>query len=200
MNKPDLVTEDYLKQQLSNITVGSVDWKNIKNKPEVATVSQIPSLEGYAKLTDIPSVSGLVKEAELDNYIKQSDLPNLDLKGYVKITDLVNYAKQSDIPHSMTWEQITGKPNVATQDDISYLKTLIGSSSSGDAGLSIEAIVTLIKHHLKADVNAQTGNLEIEVDDVSNGSIADAVATKVAQSLKFEMQGNQLVAEIGGTE
>ena len=200
LNKPDLVTEDYLKQQLSNITVGSVDWKNIKNKPEVATVSQIPSLEGYAKLTDIPSVSGLVKEAELDNYIKQSDLPNLDLKGYVKITDLVNYAKQSDIPHSMTWEQITGKPNVATQDDISYLKTLIGSSSSGDAGLSIEAIVTLIKHHLKADVNAQTGNLEIEVDDVSNGSIADAVATKVAQSLKFEMQGNQLVAEIGGTE
>ena len=100
----------------------------------------------------------------------------------------------------MTWAQITGKPDVATQDDISYLKTLIGSGGSGDAGLSIEAISELIKHHLKASVNAQTGNLEIDVDGVTNGSIADTVATKVAQSLKFELQGSQLVAKIGGTE
>lgn len=130
----------------------------------------------------------------------KSDLPNIDLNGYVKVSDLVEYAKKTDIPQSMDWKQITGKPQVATQDDIDYLKTLIGSSSSGDAGLSIEAIVELIKHHLKARVDTKTGNLLIDVDDVSNGSIADAVATKVAQSLRFKLQSNELVAEIGGTE
>lgn len=218
-----------LKDKIQNVMDGSlsVSWADILNKPDVALRSElpdmsnyvthdqlpapvdlsgyakigdIPSLNGYAKLTDIPSIAGLVKEAELDNYVKKGEIPEVDLSGYAKITDLIGYAKKSDIPQTMTWGQITGKPDVATQDDISYLKTLIGSGGSGDAGLSIEAISELIKHHLKASVNAQTGNLEIDVDGVTNGSIADTVATKVAQSLKFELQGSQLVAEIGGTE
>lgn len=218
-----------LKDKIQNVMDGSlsVSWADIQNKPDVALRSElpdmsnyvthdqlpapvdlsgyakigdIPSLNGYAKLTDIPSIAGLVKEAELDNYVKKGEIPEVDLSGYAKITDLIGYAKKSDIPQTMTWGQITGKPDVATQDDISYLKTLIGSGGSGDAGLSIEAISELIKHHLKASVNAQTGNLEIDVDGVTNGSIADTVATKVAQSLKFELQGSQLVAEIGGTE
>lgn len=219
----------FLKDKIGEIKGGSlsVSWSDIQNKPDVALKSdlpdmsnyvtrnelptipdlsgyalksQIPSLDGYAKLTDIPSITGLVKEAELNDYVKKADLPNLDLNDYVKVTDLAEYAKKSDIPQSMDWKQITGKPQVATQDDVDYLKTLIGSSNSGDAGLSIEAIVELIKHHLKARVDTQTGNLLIDVDDVSNGSIADAVATKVAQSLQFKLQGNELVSEIGGTE
>lgn len=218
-----------LKDKIQNVMDGSlsVSWADIQNKPDVALRSElpdmsnyvthdqlpapvdlsgyakigdIPSLNGYAKLTDIPSIAGLVKEAELDNYVKKGEIPEVDLSGYAKITDLIGYAKKSDIPQTMTWGQITGKPDVATQDDISYLKTLIDSGGSGDAGLSIEAISELIKHHLKASVNAQTGNLEIDVDGVTNGSIADTVATKVAQSLKFGLQGSQLVAEIGGTE
>lgn len=207
----------FLKDKIGEIKGGSlsVSWSDIQNKPDVALKSEIPDtskfvtydeiptmpdMSRYALKSQIPSVTGLVKEAELDNYVKKDDLPNLNLDGYVKVSDLIDYAKKSDIPQSMTWNQITGKPDVATKDDVSYLKSLIGSSSSGDAGLSIEAITELIKHHLKASVNAQTGNLEISVDDVSNGSIAEAVATKVAQSLTFTMQGNELVVQIGGTE
>lgn len=207
----------FLIDKVKAVMSGSlnVDWSDIQNKPNVALKSEIPDtskfvtydeiptmpdMSRYALKSQIPSVTGLVKEAELDNYVKKDDLPNLNLDGYVKVSDLIDYAKKSDIPQSMTWNQITGKPDVATKDDVSYLKTLIGSSSSGDAGLSIEAITELIKHHLKASVNAQTGNLEISVDDVSNGSIADSVATKVAQSLTFTMQGNELVVQIGGTE
>lgn len=207
----------FLKDKIGEIKGGSlsVSWSDIQNKPDVALKSEIPDtskfvtydeiptmpdMSRYALKSQIPSVTGLVKEAELDNYVKKDDLPNLNLDGYVKVSDLIDYAKKSDIPQSMTWNQITGKPDVATKDDVSYLKSLIGSSSSGDAGLSIEAITELIKHHLKASVNAQTGNLEISVDDVSNGSIAEAVATKVAQSITFTMQGTELVVQIGGTE
>ena len=128
--------------------------------------------------------------------------PDFALKSQLPApVDLTGYAKIDDIPQSMTWSQITGKPNVATKDDVDYLKTLIGSSSgSGDAGLTVEAIVELIKYHLKAKVDVNSGNLLIDVDGVSNGSIADAVATKVAQSLQLKLQGSDLVAEIGGTE
>lgn len=227
--KPMLVTKEELDQRLAKLNISTtVSWNDIQNKPDVALrsdlpdmsnyvtqdqlpapvdlsgyakIGDIPSLNGYAKLTDIPSIAGLVKEAELDNYVKKGEIPEVDLSGYAKITDLIGYAKKSDIPQTITWGQITGKPDVATQDDISYLKTLIGSSSgSGDAGLTIEAIVELIKHHLKAKVDVNSGNLLIDVDGVSNGSIADAVATKVAQSLQFKLQGSDLVAEIGGTE
>ena len=227
--KPMLVTKEELDQRLAKLNISTtVSWNDIQNKPDVALrsdlpdmsnyvtqdqlpapvdlsgyakIGDIPSLNGYAKLTDIPSIAGLVKEAELDNYVKKGEIPEVDLSGYAKITDLIGYAKKSDIPQTMTWGQITGKPDVATQDDISYLKTLIGSSSgSVDAGLTIEAIVELIKHHLKAKVDVNSGNLLIDVDGVSNGSIADAVATKVAQSLQFKLQGSDLVAEIGGTE
>lgn len=125
--------------------------------------------------------------------------PDVALKS--EIPDTSKFVTYDEIPQSMTWSQITGKPNVATKDDVDYLKTLIGSSGgSGDAGLTIEAIVELIKHHLKAKVDVNSGNLLIDVDGVSNGSIADAVATKVAQSLQLKLQGSDLVAEIGGTE
>lgn len=137
--------------------------------------------------------SDIQNKPDLSQYVTKDELPAQ--------SDLSGYAKTSDIPKSMTWSQITGKPNVATKDDVDYLKTLIGSSSgSGDAGLTIEAIVELIKHHLKAKMDVNSGNLLIDVDDVTNGSIADAVATKVAQSIQFKLQGSDLVAEIGGTE
>lgn len=137
--------------------------------------------------------SDIQNKPDLSQYVTRDELPAQP--------DLSGYAKLNDIPQSMTWGQITGKPDVATQDDVDYLKTLIGSSSgSGDAGLTIEAIVELIKHHLKTKVDVNSGNLLIDVDGVSTGSIADAVATKVAQSLQLKLQGSDLVAEIGGTE
>ena len=251
-NKPKFVTPDELETRLDKLSVPTVKWADIEDKPPIPSIDGLvkeTELADYAKKSEMPNVDGLAKQSDLDNVKATADsatskaeqaqstadantkaLQNVytkeesdrkywtaeqeqnasnvksvnniepDDQGNVDI-DLTGYAKINDIPKSMTWSQITGKPNVATKDDVDYLKTLIGSSSSsGDAGLSIEAITELIKHHLKASVNAQTGNLEIDVDDVTNGSIADAVATKVAQSLQFKLQGSYLVAEIGGTE
>ena len=81
-----------------------------------ALKSELPSLDGYAKLTDIPSVAGLVKEAELADYAKKSDLPNLS--GYVKVSDLIDYAKKTDIPQSLSWDKVTGKPDVALKSEL----------------------------------------------------------------------------------
>ena len=215
--KPVLVTKDELDQRLSSLDIPSVvglakqtDLDNVKATADSAT-SKAEQAQSTADANTKALQNVYTKEESDQKYwtveqeqnasnVKSVNNIEPDDQGNVNI-DLTGYAKTSDIPKSMTWSQITGKPNVATKDDVDYLKTLIGSSSgSGDAGLTIEAIVELIKHHLKAKMDVNSGNLLIDVDGVSNGSIADAVATKVAQSLQFKLQGSDLVTEIGGTE
>ena len=70
----------------------------------------MPSLEGYAKKTEIPSITGLLRETTAENtYAKKSELPSLE--GYAKKTELPStagfitetyadnkYAKKADIP------------------------------------------------------------------------------------------------------
>lgn len=215
--KPVLVTKDELDQRLSNLDIPSTDGlakqsdlDNVKATADSAT-SKAEQAQSTADANTKALQNVYTKEESDRKYwtaeqeqnasnVKSVNNIEPDDQGNVNI-DLTGYAKLNDIPQSMTWSQITGKPNVATKDDVDYLKTLIGSSSgSGDAGLTIEAIVELIKHHLKAKVDVNSDNLLIDVDGVSNGSIADAVATKVAQNLQFKLQGSDLVAEIGGTE
>lgn len=105
----------------------TMSWGNITEKPRLALESDIPSLDGYAKLSQIPRIDGLVREAELTAYAKHNELPVIptDLvhsaeldkakadivqakqmatdaealaNNAVKETELVNYAKKSDLP------------------------------------------------------------------------------------------------------
>ena len=100
-----------LKPKIKAITVNSkIEWIDILNKPDIALKSDIPSLTSYAKLTDIPSVSGLVKEAELEDY-----------------------AKKSDLPTTMAWQNITNKPDVATQDDLKNIELMPGPKGTPGA-------------------------------------------------------------------
>ena len=94
--KPEVITKEQLEERLSKLAIPtSFSWNDITDKPKLALKDDIPSLDGYAKLTDIPSVSGLVKEAEL-----------------------ADYAKLADVPKSMSWSQVTGKPILALKSDI----------------------------------------------------------------------------------
>lgn len=230
-NKPKFVTPDELEARLDKLSVPTVKWSDIEDKPPIPSIdglakqSDLDNVKATAdsatnKAEQAQSTADSNTKALQNVYTKEEadqkywtaeqeqnasnvkSVNNIepDDQGNVNI-DLTGYAKLNDIPQSITWSQITGKPSVATKDDVDYLKTLIGSSSdSGDAGLTIEAIVELIKHHLKAKMDVNSGNLLIDVDGVSNGSIADAVATKVVQNLQLKLQGSDLVAEIGGTE
>ena len=94
--KPEVITKDQLEERLAKLAIPtSFSWNDITDKPKLALKDDIPSLDGYAKLTDIPSVAGLVKEAEL-----------------------ADYAKLTDVPKSMNWNQITDKPILALKSDI----------------------------------------------------------------------------------
>lgn len=73
------------------------------------------------------------------------------------------------------------------------------TGGGGDSSLSIEAITDLIKDHLSANVDTTTGQLTVSVDDTDDGSIADAVAAKVAASMTWKLASDgELVAQMGG--
>lgn len=104
--------KDFVSEQLASAI--SLDWNNIKNKPDVALKTDIPSLTDYAKKSDLPKLDDYAKKTDIPQapdlsvYAKKSDIPSLDgyakmsdlpsVTGLVKQTDLVGYAKLSDIP------------------------------------------------------------------------------------------------------
>lgn len=100
--------KDFVSKQVGAAL--SVSWSDIKDKPDLALKSDIPSLNDYAKKTDIPQAP------DLTGYAKLTDIPSVT--GLVKEAELADYAKLTDVPKSMSWSQITGKPILALKSDI----------------------------------------------------------------------------------
>lgn len=162
LDKPEIVTVDYLNQRLSSISqsgqISSLDWSQITNKPDVATKDDLK------KIQTTPGN------------------PGKDGKSAYEIA----------VEHGFA----------GSEDD--WLKSLHGKDGTssgggkGDTSLSTEAITDLIKQHLKARLDVKSGNLVVDVNDVSDGSIADSVATKVAQQAQLKLSNGNLVLQIGG--
>ena len=75
-NKPKFVTPDELEARLDKLSVPTVKWADIEDKPP------------------IPSIDGLVKETELADYAKKSEMPNVN--GLAKQSDLDNVKATAD--------------------------------------------------------------------------------------------------------
>lgn len=162
LDKPDIVTIDYLNQRISSIAqsgqISSLDWSQVTNKPDVATKDDLKKIE------------------------TTPGNPGKDGKSAYEIA----------VEHGF----------VGSEDD--WLKSLHGKDGTssgggkGDTSLSTEAITDLIKQHLKARLDVKSGNLVVDVNDVSDGSIADSVATKVAQQAQLKLSNGNLILQIGG--
>ena len=93
-NKADI---SYVDDKLSSVEIPSLD-----EYAKLSDIPEVPSLDGYAKTSDIPSLDGYAKKTDIPSlagYAKTADIPSLD--GYAKKTDipsLAGYAKTSDIP------------------------------------------------------------------------------------------------------
>jgi hypothetical protein len=125
---------------------------------EKANVSDIPSLDGYAKTEDIPSLDGLVKTEDLpnfDEFAKTEDIPSLD--GYAKTSDIPSldgYAKTEDIPSLDNYasKEWVNNKNYATEYD---LKTIDYSS--------INNIPTLEDETGELNIADESGNIGMKV-------------------------------------
>lgn len=96
----DLPTKEYVDNAIKNITI---DTSNLATKEELSAVEEkIPSLEGYAKKSDIPEVPTKVSELENDaGYVTASDIPETDLSNYYNKTETENLIAEAvkDIEH-----------------------------------------------------------------------------------------------------
>ena len=119
------------------------NWDDIQNKPDLATKDdvnnlsndiannyalkeEIPSLDGYAKTTDIPDTSNLATKDDVNN-LSNDIANNYALKS--EIPSLEGYAKTEDIPNIS---------NLATKDEIiTEFKTINGETITGTGNIEI---------------------------------------------------------------
>lgn len=126
--------KDFVSEQLASAI--SLDWNNIKNKPDVALKTDIPSLTDYAKKSDLPKLDDYAKKTDipqapdLTGYAKLSDIPSMT--GLVKEAELADYAKLADVPKSMSWNQITDKPILALKSDIPNVSGFLKQADLAD--------------------------------------------------------------------
>ena len=193
----------------------SIKWADILDKPDIALLSDIPKSMNWSQITDKPALA------------TQDDLKAIELTPGPPGQD-GDSAYQTAVKNGFTgtvqaWlSSLQGKPGkdgspgkdgksayqIAVDhgfvgSEAEWLQSIHGkdgtSTSGGDESLSIEAITDLIKQHIHAVVNTTSGQLTISTDDVSNGSIADAVAAKVVSSMNWRLDDQgELIAQVGG--
>lgn len=109
---------------------GKVDLTGYLTKSEAgqtyATKAELPDMSKVATKDEIPSIEGLAKEGDLQNYAKKSDIPAVpDLTPFLKAKDADDkFATKSEIPslkNYVTKEDLPKEPdlsNYATKEEI----------------------------------------------------------------------------------
>ena len=177
----------YLSQ--TSPAISSIEWANILNKPDLVTKSELNT-----RLSQLSS-SGTVTSLDWTQITNKPDLATKQDLRNISLTP-------GPAGHDGKSAYEIAVDNGFTGSQADWLQSLHGrdgtSSTSGDASLSIQAIAELIKQHLRVQIDSATGNLVVNIDEHSNGSIADAVAVKVAQSYHFSLDNGNLVMTVGG--
>lgn len=164
----------------SGTVTASLKWADILDKPNLVTEDELNQ-----RLLGISTGSNVVNWNEIQNK------PDLVTKN-----DLDE--RLSHQATTIAWSQVTDKPDLATEQELHELQASIGTTSGGDTSLSVDAIASLIRNHIQAKLDPNTGELSVSLNDVSNGSMVDAIANKVAQSLRFKMENGNLIVSVGG--
>ena len=169
--------------------ISSIEWANILNKPDLVTKSELNT-----RLSQLSS-SGTVTSLDWTQVTNKPDLATKQDLRNISLTP-------GPAGHDGKSAYEIAVDNGFTGSQAEWLQSLHGrdgtSSTSSDAGLSTQAIAELIKQHLRVQIDSATGNLVVNIDEQSNGSIADAVAVKVAQSCHFSLDNGNLVMTVGG--
>lgn len=184
----------YLKKYIggtSGTVTGSLKWADILDKPQLVTESELNQ-----RLTNIAS-SGKITSLDWSQITNKPDLATKD-----ELKDISTTVGKPGKDGKSAYEIAVEHGFSGSEDD--WLKSLHGKdgtspgSSKGDNSLSIESITDLITQHLKARLDIKSGNLVVDVNDVSDGSIADAIAVKVAKACQFKLSNGNLLVEMGG--
>ena len=168
-------------------SVGAVDWADIGNKPNFATVAESGS---YNDLTDKP----VIPEApDLTNYATKDDLANAkpDLTPYAKTADL------STVATSGSYEDLTNKPTIPEP------YTLPTASTTTLGGVKVDGSTITIADGV---ISSAGGGGSVSVDGTSivqneDGSISTALKTtsnSITGANLINLQPNNIITGYNG--
>lgn len=167
-----------------------------------ADASAIPSLDGYAKLTDIPSVTGLVKEAELADYAKKTDIPKMpDLSGYVTASSLMDYVKRTELPDFTQFAKKSDIKEVDLPTDLVHTSDLSSYALKSElpktpdlSGYALKSELPSLDGYAKlTDVPSVTGLVkEAELADYAKKSELPTIPTDLVHTSDM----NQVKADV----
>lgn len=158
-------------------SVGAVDWDDVGNKPNFATVAESGS---YNDLTDKPTIP---EAPDLTNYATKDDLANVkpDLTGYAKTADL------STVATTGSYEDLTNKPNLfsgnyedlTNKPTIPDAYTLPTASTDTLGGVKVDGETITIADGV---ISSSGGSGSVSVDGTSiiqneDGTISTALKT-----------------------
>lgn len=100
------------------------------------------------------------------------------------------YPNQQQFYPEVAPEAVTGL------DD--YVNNLIAASGGGSdslSGITMDAILTVVKQHLSVSLDVATGHLQLTVTDVTEQDIVSQIAAKVIASIKISLVDGDLTIE-----
>lgn len=79
-----------------------------------------------------------------------------------------------------------------------HINQLIAASGGGSdslSGITMDAILTVVKQHLSVSLDVATGHLQLTVTDVTEQDIVSQIAAKVIASIKISLVDGDLTIE-----
>ena len=169
-------------------SVGAVDWNDVENKPNFATVATSGS---YNDLTDKP----VIPEApDLTNYATKDDLANAkpDLTPYAKTADL------STVATSGSYEDLINKPTIPD----AY--TLPTASTTTLGGVKVDGTSITIADGVISSTGGGGGSVSVDGTSIvqnEDGSISTALKTtsdSITGANLINLQPNNRITQYNG--
>ena len=182
--KTDFVTEETLTQNINQFST-NVDGKINEAKGELeAKVTEVDGkLADYAKKTELPSVEGLAKATEIEStYAKKTELPDVSglatkaevaaitvpsIEGLAKTTDvdtkLADYAKKTELPNIEGLAKTTDveaayakKAELPSIEGLAKTTEVVAKSVYDEKVQSLESEISALKAKLAAVASGTT--------------------------------------------
>ena len=189
--KAELVTEETLTQninQLSTVVYGKITEAKgeVEGKlADYAKKTELPSIEGlakttdvestYAKKTELPDVSGLATKAEVTAAVAGVQVPSIE--GLAKTTDVeATYAKKTELPDvsglAVKTEVETTYAKKTELPDISGLATKAELPSIEGLAKTTEVVAKTVYDTKVAELESTINDLKAKLAAVASGTTA----------------------------
>lgn len=175
--------DNAIENKVSDLEIPSLD-----EYAKLEDIPVVPSLDGYAKLTDIPS---------LDGYLKADEIGDISLEGYAKLDDLNGYATEDYVAEQIKNVSGSGSEgSSATDKPITVTGVSVGNLSNGFVIPEGSTLTDVLELLLCKTIGVKSVSPSVVLTGESLGSTYE-VGTTVNLQLGYVFTDGKFVGETG---